>query len=462
MDENNFINQNENNEEVIVENVSETANTAESITEESVAQDEIKAEATEETAFEENDYIKNFNSFVPVIEVDSVDRSDPESKKGLKLFALALSFVLVLCCGITAGYFFGNSTRVNNIGSSVSVDLSSKPENKDMLTAAEVYDKANASVVGILTYNSSSMSSASGVVYTEDGYIITNDHIYDGIGAARFKVFTSDGNEYSAEYVAGDARSDIAVIKVTDKVKLTPAQFGNPDELYIGEPVVAIGRPTGAETANNLTGGYVSLMGRRANVASSYSMKYIQTDTAINPGSSGGALLNMYSQVVGITSSKIAGEEYEGMGFAVPMTIVKQVADSLIANGYVEGRAKLGISYREIDSVTAEVYDMTEGLNIASVDESSDLYGKISEGDTIVSVNGNEITSADVILEAIENSKPGDTLSLLVVTEKGANKTVSAKLLPDKGSSSYTKHETVEEDTSSAPNTSEFNFPFGD
>lgn len=462
MDENNIFNQND--EEVIS---SEPVNeVAEEKSEDSVVlQDGIEETSVENEDDTQSGYYEdesNFNNYTPIIEFANTEKEDPQSKKGLKIFALALSMVLVLCCGITAGYFFGNSTKNNIVGQNISVDLSSKPQNKDMLTAAQVYDKANPSVVGILTYNSSSMSSASGVIYTEDGYIITNDHIYDGIGAARFRVFTSDGKEYSAEYVAGDTRSDIAVIKIKDKVKLTPAVFGNPDELYIGEPVVAIGRPTGAETANNLTGGYVSVMGRRANVASSYSMKYIQTDTAINPGSSGGALLNMYSQVVGITSSKIAGEEYEGMGFAVPMTIVKQVADSLISNGFVKDRAKLGISYREVDSVTAEVHNMTKGLSIASVDESSDLYGKVGEGDTIVAVNGNDVTSADVILEAIENSKPGDTLILSVVTAKGVNKNISAKLLPDKGSSSYVKHETKPEDTSSSYNTSEFLFPFGE
>lgn len=460
MDENNILNQNDetSSSDAVIEATEEKS---EDIVQETFEQENtqsINEENVDDAFMDDN----SFNSYVPVIELANVEKTDPVSKKGLKIFALALSMVLILCCGVTAGYFFGNNTRVNVVGHKVNVDLSSKPQNKDMLTAAQVYDKANPSVVGILTYNSSSMSSASGVVYTEDGYIITNDHIYDGIGAARFRVFTSDGKEYSAEYVAGDTRSDIAVIKIKEKVKLTPAAFGNPDELYIGEPVVAIGRPTGAETANNLTGGYVSVMGRRANVASNYSMKYIQTDTAINPGSSGGALLNMYAQVVGITSSKIAGEEYEGMGFAVPMTIVKQVADSLISNGFVKDRAKLGISYREVDSVTAEVHNMTKGLSIASVDESSDLYGKVGEGDTIVAVNGNDVISADVILEAIENSKPGDTLTLSVVTAKGVNKKVSAKLLPDKGSSSYVKHETKPEDTSSSYNTSEFLFPFGE
>ncbi len=402
-----------------------------------------------------------YRTAMPEIEMTVIDKPDGENKMGLRVFAFVLAAVILLCAGLTAGYFFGRGSVKSGTGmGSASVDLAAKPASGDMMTAGQVYEEVNDSIVGIAVYNDSSMSSASGVVYTEDGYIITNDHIYDGIAGARFMVYTADGNEYSAEYVAGDTRSDVAVIKISESEKLKPAVFGNPDELYIGEPVVAIGRPTGAQTANNLTGGYVSFVGRRAGTTSNYSMPYIQTDSAINPGSSGGALLNMYGQVVGITSSKIAGSEYEGMGFAIPMTTVKQVAESLISKGYVEGRAKLGISYTEIDSIYSEVYDMQKGLRVASVDAESDLYGKVSEGDIIIAVNGKDITSADVILDEIANSLPGDKIEITVVGDKGESK-VSATLLADKGSSSYSIQGT-ENEIVSGGNTSDFNFPFGD
>ncbi len=400
-----------------------------------------------------------YSEMLPVIEL-SDEKVDNGSKKGLRVFALVMAFVVLFCGAMTAGYYFGRKDAATSIKKPINVNLSAKPSDKDMLTAAEVYEKANDSIVGIYTYNDKSLSSASGVVCSEDGYIITNDHIYGDIAAAKFKVYTADGKMYSAEYVAGDTRTDIAVIKVTDDVKLTPAEFGNPDELYVGEPVVAIGRPTGANTQNNLTGGYVSTIGRRSAATSSYTMKFIQTDTAINPGSSGGALLNMYGQVVGITSCKLASTEYEGMGFAVPMDIAKSVADSLIKNGYVEGRAKLGISYSEIDALTAEVSKMQAGLYVASVDATSDLYGKVAEGDIIVEVNGEKITSANIMLDVIDSAKPGDTITLAVIDDKGKTKTVSAKLLADKGTSSYSKNQ-----NSSSPNsnnTEDFNFPFGE
>ncbi len=443
------------------------------------AEPEINNESAEVPTNEENEqnvppHVKaEFNPYagyrtsMPEIEMTIIDKPDAENKKGLKVFAFILAAVILLCSGLTAGYFFGRSTvKGGRPTASVTVDLAAKPADGDMMTAGQVYEKVNPSVVGITIYNKQVVAnenegphSASGVIYTEDGYIITNDHIYDGVVGARFIVYTADGSEYPAEYVAGDTRSDVAVIKITENVKLTPAEFGNPDELYIGEPVVAIGRPTGAQTANNLTGGYVSFVGRRAGTTSNYSMPYIQTDSAINPGSSGGALVNMYGQVVGITSSKIAGSNYEGMGFAIPMTTVKQVAESLIAKGYVDGRAKLGISYTEIDSVYSEIFGMQKGLRIAAVDQDSDLYGKVSEGDTIIAVNGKEITSADVILDEIANSAPGDTITITVTGDKG-ERTVSAALLADQGSSSYVI-EGEEDTTSSGFNTSDFNFPFG-
>ena len=424
-------------------------------------------ESAEEPTAVENDanvFADNFeytpySEMLPVVEL-SDDKPDSTNKKGLRAFALVMAFIVLFCTAMTAGYYFGRKNAATTVKKPINVDLSAKPSDKDMLTAAEVYEKTNDSIVGIYTYNDKSLSSASGVICSEDGYIITNDHIYDDIAAAKFKVYTADGKMYSAEYVAGDTRTDIAVIKITDDVKLKPAEFGNPDELYVGEPVVAIGRPTGANTQNNLTGGYVSTIGRRSAATSSYTMEFIQTDTAINPGSSGGALLNMYGQVVGITSYKLASTEYEGMGFAVPMDIAKMVADSLIKNGYVEGRAKLGISYTEIDALTAEVSKVQAGLYVASVDATSDLYGKVAEGDTIVEVNGEKITSANIMLDVIDSAKPGDTITLAVVDSKGKSKTVTAKLLADKGTSSYSKTQTNSKPDTN--NTEDFNFPFGE
>lgn len=397
--------------------------------------------------------------YPPIVELAPADKSDPENKKGLRVFCLLLALVLLFTFGTATGYFFGRSK--NEVKPNIELNLEPKPSDKNMLSEAEVYQKTTDSVVGIAVYNSTAASSGSGVVYSEDGYIITNDHIYDGVSAAKFKIYMSDGNEYDAEYVAGDTRSDLAVLKIKQKVKLVPATIGNSEELYVGEPVVAMGRPTGANTKNNITSGIVSLLDSRLSVTSSYSTKHIQTNAAINPGSSGGALLNMYGQVVGITSSKIAGSEYEGMGFAVPSTTVKKVIESLISKGYVENRAKLGISYYEVDSVSAEVGNIEKGFCIADIDKSSDIYGKAEIGDTITAVNGTAYVDSGTILDVIENAKPGDSIVLTISTKSGV-KDISVKLLPDRGSSSYVAVEKDDSNNKDTHNSSEFSFPFGD
>lgn len=361
--------------------------------------------------------------------------------KGVKAFALIMVAVILATCSCTIGYFLGiNSLNApENYYSETVLNLESKPKDTDEMTPAQVYEMLNKSVVGITVYGEDgSGSSASGVVYTEDGYIITNDHIYSEVIDAKFIVKTYDGKEYSAKFVAGDVRSDLAVLKINAD-GFTPAVFGNDNEIIIGENVVAVGRPNNIEE-NSITEGIVSLTNRRVSTTSSYSMKMIQTSTPINPGNSGGALVNMYGQVIGITSSKIAGEEYEGIGFAIPSSTTKKIIESLIKNGYVADRGRLGISYQVINSVIKELkkYPNT-GILIATIDTDSHLYGKINEGDIITQVNGIDITSDSIVLDAIENAKPGEDLVFTVYTTSGDYKNVKASLLPDTGSSSYKK-----------------------
>lgn len=358
---------------------------------------------------------------------------------GVKIFALVMAVIILMTSSCAVGYVVGNKRRLTggSIFAETTLDLEDKPDASDVLTAAQVYDTVNKSVVGITAYNSAGKGSvATGVVYTEDGYIITNDHIYADIVGAKFKIKTYDGKFYDAVFVAGDSRSDLAVLKV-DATGFYPATFGNSEQIVVGESVVAVGRPTGIDE-NSLTRGVVSLKQRRVSVNTNYSMRVIQTDTPINPGNSGGALVNMYGQVVGITSSKLGGEEYEGIGFAIPSTVTKAVIESLIQHGNVNNRCRLGITYKEIDVVAKEVnnYPVT-GVAVAEVDAGSGLYGKVETGDIITTVNGLEITSDDVILDAIEISKPGDVLEFTVYKTNGTTENVKAKLLADVGTSSY-------------------------
>lgn len=400
--------------------------------------EEKEQESVAEPQYHNYTYEESSDEFEPI--KYSKIKKEPIGN-GVKVFALVMVVIILMTACCTVGYILGSRIETTKTSDSLfadtRLDLEDKPDNEDALTTAEVYDVVNKSVVGITVYNEKGEGSvATGVVYTEDGYIITNDHIYANVAGAKFKIKTYDGNLYDAVFVAGDTRSDLAVLKI-DGSGFYPATFGNSEQIVVGESVVAIGRPNGI-SENSITRGIVSLKERRVSINTSYSMRVIQTDTPINPGNSGGALVNMYGQVVGITSSKLGGDEYEGIGFAIPTTVTKSIVESLIKYGYVNNRCRLGISYKEINAITKEINDYpVTGVLVAAVNEDSDLYGKINEGDIITAVNGVEISSDEVILEAIENSKPGDALEFTIYKTDGSTKVVSGKLLADVGSSSY-------------------------
>ena len=396
--------------------------------------------------------------------VKPIDDYKPMSK-GLKFFAIIMAALILLSASCVTGYFFGKNS--NNLSNSKDIEMSlaAKPKETDELTPAQIYNTVNKSIVGIYIYNAEGKASqASGVVYSKDGYIVTNDHIYSEISSPKFKVYTSDGKEYNATYVAGDKISDLAVLKINDG-KFSPAVFGNSKELIYGERVVAIGRPNDAIADSSITSGIISAVHRRVQTTSSYSASLIQTDSAINPGSSGGALVNMYGQVVGITSSKLAGVEYDAIGYAIPTVTVKRIVEELIKEGKVVSRAKLGISYTAINSVTAELNGLDyTGLSVASVTEDSDLFGKLNVGDVITHVNGIEITNDNVILDIIENSKAGDKISITVVSKNGRASDYDVVLKANIGESSYTteKIPDTSSEQSSGSNGGTFDFPFGE
>ncbi len=384
-------------------------------------------------------------------------RPEKVKNRGLKVFCALLALVVIIAASASAGYLASEySTGQNTAGKAPTVGLSDRPDSDKEI--AENYSKAaesvQKSVVSILVYGStqtSSQSSASGVVYSKDGYIVTNDHIYDGVADAKFLVRLYNGKEYKASYVAGDTRSDLAVIKLDDSsVKLTPAEFGDSNQIVVGESVIALGYPSSYGDDYTLTHGIISAVNRRvSNTTTNYASSFIQTDAALNPGSSGGALCNMYGQVIGITSSKLAGTDYDAVSYAIPTTTMKRVVTSLIKDKCVSDRAKLGITYSVIDTISAEQSSLPVGVYINTISSDSDMYDRgISEGDVITQVNGTAITSSDVLLNVIENSKAGDSIQLTVYSaKKKTEKTYSVKLGADKGSSSYNNESTEDDST---------------
>jgi len=288
----------------------------------------------------------------------------------------------------------------------------------------------------------------SGILMSEANgktYVMTCAHVIsDGDS---FKVTLNDGTECEAKMVGVDAQTDIGVLSI-NKTGLKIAKFADSEKLVVGEQVVAIGCPGGLEFMNSQTSGYISALDRPVSSTIGYNNKCIQVDAAINPGNSGGALFNMQGQVIGVNSSKIAATEYEGMGFAVPSSTAVSTANSLIKVGYVEGRAKLGITYNVItnfnnsnaiiNALAEKGYKDAKGtMVINSIDDSSNLSGKdIKQYDMIVAVNGKTMTSTDIMTSVLADSKPGDTVKLTIARIDNNEikiKEIECKLIESKG-----------------------------
>ena len=296
------------------------------------------------------------------------------------------------------------------------IELEAQPDDiftNEAYTAKNAYDKARQSVVGIVAYNdlecSEIASQGTGIVISENGYIVTNSHVIDDSRTRYMVRVIIDNTEYDAQVTGFDSRTDIAVLKI-DETGLTPAEFADSDELEVGQSVVAIGNPGGVSFSNSITQGIVSALDRDVDHGSA---TYIQTDAAINPGNSGGPLLNMDGQVVGITTVKIVTTGYEGMGFAIPSKQAQSVIDSIIRHGYVEGRVRIGVTGTEITSYYSSYYDMPMGIYVASIDEDGPLADtELEVGDIITKINEVEITSFSSLYKELDKYRPGDVVTL--------------------------------------------------
>ncbi len=306
------------------------------------------------------------------------------------------------------------------------------------LTTVQIASKVRPSVVGIAQYSAQDTftpsGEGSGIVINTDGYIVTNAHVV--AGSTGINVELDNGETYSARLIGIDAKTDLAVIKI-EAPGLIAAEFGNSDTVEVGETVVAIGNPGGSTLAGSVTQGIVSAVNRMIKDGG-YSSSFIQTDAAINPGNSGGALVNEYGQVIGINSSKIAAVDYEGIGFAIPISEAKPVIDQLMAYGYVKGRTKIGISGVEINQTLSQINSIPVGIYIQSVDPTSDLAGKnIRQGDIITAIDGTKIETFDDVSAFLKTKVPGDSVTLTLYRSargtQGSGQTfsVTMKLMED-------------------------------
>ena len=364
------------------------------------------------------------------------------------LMGLIIALVVGVVTGcIVANRFEANQTLPDNSNNSTtntvvsvadgsSVDVSQKV-NPSVVFISNLVDSASLNsyygMFGYGTYGSNDSSqdedvvysTGSGVIYSEDGYIITNNHVVEGADKVRVQLY--DGTEYDAEVVGTDSQSDLAVIKI-DANGLTPADFGNSGDIVVGETAIAIGNPGGADFVNSVTQGIISGVNRNVEVSSGQYMTLVQTDAAINPGNSGGALCNANGEVIGINTIKISSSNFEGMGFAIPSNTVLDICKQLMDNGKVSRPAlQVGI-YGDITAQAAEYYGLSVDYGVMVKPQEGGAAAKagMENGDIIIAIDGNKVETTTELQKYLYEKNIGDTVEVTVSRD---NKEVKLKVV---------------------------------
>jgi len=373
-----------------------------------------------------------------------------KKKKYLSVPAAVVGFVLTAVISITGGAvlsgfgvfdgIFDEGLQENysqsleeNINSSKNfVEGTSTSVNKIngmSLSTPEIVDKVGPAVVGIVnktTFGNAygyygffganldkeiEQGSGSGVIISEDGYIVTNNHVVEK--ATKIKVILNNGEEYDGRVVGTDSSTDLAIVKIEAK-GLTYAQMGTSSTLRVGDTAIAIGNPLGQEFAGTTTQGIISGLNRSVTIDNK-TMNLIQTDAAINPGNSGGALVNEFGHLIGINTAKISSETLEGLGFAIPIDEAKPIIEELIKNGYVTGRPVIGIAGRAVTKEDAQAYNMKVGVYVSSITPNGPAHmSGVNIGDIIVECEGEPIETVDDINEIKNKKSPGDEIKIKV------------------------------------------------
>lgn len=364
---------------------------------------------------------------------------DPKKTEKRRRYIVGSSIaVIALCVAVTlvAVFAFPAPPAVSNYapGEAPTVTIHDQPElEDDGISTAEIAKKTRTSVVSLKGYQTGNLFShvnGSGIIMSEDGFIITNAHVLEGFDT--FTVSLSDDEtEYSARVVGADPATDLAVVRI-DAENLVPAEFGDSALVQIGERCVAIGNSYGM-FPGSVTQGIVSGLGRRMDFDDGMStINLIQTDTAINPGNSGGALINRFGQVIGITSSKVGDIDIEGLCFAIPINDAKPVLENLINYGYVKDRAALGVTVVPLNSVNGPSNALpAQGLYIQTVEEYSDLINyDVMPGDVILKAGGQVMNVPLDLVNLIKSCAPGDNLELEIMRpDTGRVITITAQLV---------------------------------
>jgi len=348
-------------------------------------------------------------------------------------FGTGKLIAIAVCCSLLGGMAgAGITAALGSSGNGSNVLIGSRPTSQlninevdttKAMTPAEVYAANVNSTVGITTkavttnfwgYQTTQAASGSGFILSDDGYILTNFHVIDSATAVTVTMY--DGTEYDASLVGYDKSNDIAVLKI-EAENLSPVILGNSDLVNVGDTVVAIGNPLG-ELTFSLTQGVVSALDREVTFSGGISMDLIQTDCAINSGNSGGALFNLYGEVIGITNAKYSGSSsgsatIDNIGFAIPINSVDTIVKSIIEDGIIS-KPYLGISVLTV-SDDVKSYGLPSGASVQEVEKNSPAEkAGLKTNDIITEVNSTDISTGDELVDIVKESSPGDELVLSV------------------------------------------------
>lgn len=384
--------------------------------------------------YENQDFRKNFRKTYS----KRSRSSKPPKPVTITRKSLALIIALCLVASTAAGFggaaignsLFGGNSPVNH-GSdkkaSASVSGYTLEDATDAsMTIQEITEAAKPSVVEIKTESVTSdvwmqqyvtEGAGSGVIITGDGYIVTNNHVIEGAG--KIMVTLADGSEYDAKLIGTDSMTDVAVIKINAK-GLTPATYGNSDQLAVGDLAVAIGNPLG-ELGGTVTAGIISALDRELAI-DGQTMTLLQTDSSINPGNSGGGLFNDDGQLIGVVVAKSSGSDVEGLGFAIPINTAADVAQQLMDGGYVKGQPSTGMTYTESGD-SSDSFGMffggssTASVYIYSIEGKNAKRAGFKSGDLVYAVDGEVIESFDELSSIITSHKVGDKITYTIVRD---------------------------------------------
>ena len=379
-----------------------------------------------------------------------------KNRSGLKLTALALGFSLLGGAIGAGGVLLVNRSNDPSIPSSTQsgsttlwegdrgntvININTIDTDK-LMTPAEVYAANVHSPVGITTsittnywgYQSTAAASGSGFIISEDGYILTNFHVIENSDSITVSAY--NGDNFEAALIGYDESNDIAVLKV-DAAGLSPVVLGDSDNLNVGDSVVAIGNPLG-ELTFSLTGGAISAKDREVTFSGGITMNLLQTDCAINSGNSGGALFNLYGEVIGVTNAKYSsssgGASIDNIGFAIPINSIRSIVERIIEKGYVS-KPYLGVSMTDVDE-SYQIYGLPAGAAIQSVvkDSPAEKAG-LQIGDIITKAGDQDITCSDDLKAVVTGCQPGDSVTLTIY-RRGQTLTLTAVIGEQKSSQS--------------------------